>query len=133
VFFFALGYERNSHLESFDSFFREDSFCISDFAMIIQQIFFLFCFFFYAQSSSMINVVFTVKNLSTNEHLKLNFLTMITSLFQHTSTDNLHLHVIGDSDSQQFVHQTLQSLDYHHQVNKSRCFFPITKIIFLID
>ncbi|CAF0973206.1 unnamed protein product [Adineta steineri] len=43
---------------------------------------------------------------------------MITSLFQHTSTVNLHLHVIGDLDSHQFVNQTLQTLHYNQQINQ---------------
>ena len=91
--------------------------------MIVKEIlFFLLFFFSYVQTSSVINIVFTVKNLSTNERLKLNFLTMITSLFEHTSIDNLHLHVIGDSDSQEFVDQTLQTLNYNHQVIKTLFF-----------
>jgi lipopolysaccharide biosynthesis glycosyltransferase len=99
--------------------------------MIVKQIlFFLLFFFSCVQTSSIINIVFTVKNLSTNERLKLNFLTMITSLFQHTSIDNLHLHVIGDSDSQQFVDETLQHLNYNHQVIKT-LFFIIENFSFL--
>ncbi|CAF0914541.1 unnamed protein product [Adineta steineri] len=43
---------------------------------------------------------------------------MITSLFQHTSIENLHLHVIGDLDSHHFVNQTLQTLHYNHQINQ---------------
>jgi DNA-binding ferritin-like protein (Dps family) len=66
----------------------------------------------------MIDIAFTVKNLSTNEHLKLNFFTMISSLFEHTSIDNLRLHVIGDSDSHQFVDEILQNLNYNSQVIK---------------
>ena len=78
----------------------------------------LISFILYVQSSSIIDIVFTVKNLSTNDRLKLNFFTMITSLFQHTSIENLHLHIIGDSDSHHFVDQTLRDLDYNHQVIK---------------
>ncbi len=62
----------------------------------------------------MIDIAFTVKNLSTNEHLKLNFFTMISSLFEHTSIDNLRLHIIGDSDSHQFVDEILQNLHYNN-------------------
>jgi hypothetical protein len=76
----------------------------------------LFFFFLYAQSSSVIDIVFTVKHLSTNDRLKLNFFTMIASLCQHTSIENLHLHVIGDLDSQHFVDQTLQTLNFNPQV-----------------
>ncbi|CAF0878639.1 unnamed protein product [Adineta ricciae] len=78
----------------------------------------LLSLFLYVQSSSIVDVVFTVKNLSTNDRLKLNFVTMITSLFQHTSTENLHLHVIGDFDSHHFVEQTLHTLQYTRQIDK---------------
>ena len=84
--------------------------------MIIKQIFFFIYLFSYVQTSSIINIVFTVKNLSTNDRLKLNFLTMITSLFQHTSMNDIRINVIGDSDSQLFVDQVLQNLNYNHQV-----------------
>lgn len=67
-------------------------------------------------TSNIIDIAFTVKNLSSNDRLKENFLTMITSLFEHTSMDNLRLHVIADPISQQFVDQTLQDLHYHSQV-----------------
>jgi hypothetical protein len=96
--------------------------------MIFIQILYLF-FFSNVQSSSsssIIDIAFTVKNLSTNERLKLNFYTMISSLFQHTSIDNLRLHVIGDLDSHQFVDETLQNLHYNSQVIKSH-FFIINK------
>jgi len=41
---------------------------------------------------------------------------MISSLFQHTSDDNLRFHVIGDSDSHQFVDKILENLHYNSQV-----------------
>lgn len=83
--------------------------------MNLIPIVFLVCLI-HVQSSSIIDLVFTVKNLVTNERLKSNFLTMISSLFEHTSIDNLRLHVIGDIDSQQFVIKTLENLHYHSQV-----------------
>ncbi|CAF0746343.1 unnamed protein product [Rotaria sordida] len=88
--------------------------------MIFKQILILFLFVCIQSSfsSSIIDIAFTVKNLSTDQRLQLNFFTFITSLFQHTSKDNLRLHVIGDSDSHHFVNQTLQNLHYNHQINK---------------
>jgi len=100
--------------------------------MIFIQIVFLF-FFFYPQSSSIIDIAFTVKNLSTNEHLKLNFYTMINSLFQHTSIDNLRLHIIGDSDSHEFVDKILENLHYNSQVNQSFLLNRLYLFIFLKD
>ena len=88
--------------------------------MILKQPLLFFLFTQILFSSAIIDLIFTVKNLSTNERLKLNFFTLITSLFQHTSKNDLHLHVIGDSDSHQFVEQTLQNLHYNHQVSKFR-------------
>jgi hypothetical protein len=85
--------------------------------MIFRQILLFAYFFVFARSSRIIDIVFTVKNLSTNEELKSNFFTMINSLFEHTSKDNLHLHVIGDVDSHLFVDQTLHNLQYNHQVS----------------
>ncbi|CAF4726617.1 unnamed protein product, partial [Rotaria socialis] len=86
-------------------------------SMVIQQILFFF-FVTCIQSSSIINIVFTVKNLGENERLQSNFFTLISSLFQYTSIENLQLHVIGDSDSQQFVDRTLQDLHYTNEINK---------------
>ena len=57
---------------------------------------------------------------------------MITSLFQHTSTDDLRLHVIGDTPSHQFVEQTLQHLHYHSPVNKPFPFILIKKKHFFL-
>ncbi|CAF1443362.1 unnamed protein product [Rotaria magnacalcarata] len=85
--------------------------------MVIQQILFFF-FVTCIQSSSIINIVFTVKNLEGNERLQTSFFTLISSLFQYTSIENLQLHVIGDSDSQQFVDRTLQDLHYTNEINK---------------
>ena len=67
-------------------------------------------------SLAVIDVVFTVKNLATNDRLKSNFITMIHSLFEHTARENLYLHVIGDSDSHALVRQTLHELNYHEKV-----------------
>lgn len=77
------------------------------------------CLLFFSlqiSGSTVIDLVFTVKNLADNDRLQESFLTMITSLFEHTSINNLRLHVIADSSSQQFVDQTLKTLHYHSQV-----------------
>jgi hypothetical protein len=81
----------------------------------------------------MIDIVFTVKNLSTNDRLKSNFVTMIQSLLEHTSTDELHLHVIGDTDSHAFVEQTLENLHYNHQVTIFVFFLVLEKLDFGLD
>lgn len=82
------------------------------------QQFHTICLLFFLQisTSSIIDIVFTVKNLTNNDRLKENFLTMITSLLEHTTIDNLRLHVIADTNSQQFVDETLEKLHYHSQV-----------------
>lgn len=78
--------------------------------------FVLFFFSLTICKSTLIDIAFTVKNLASNDQLKENFLTMIASLFEHTSMNNLRLHVIADPISQQFVDQTLDKLHYHSQV-----------------
>lgn len=81
--------------------------------MIFIKIFLIFCIYSVHSSSSVTNIIFTVKNLSTNDRLKSNFHTMISSLFEHTSKEYLNLYVIGDIDSHRYVDQTLKQLDYH--------------------
>lgn len=107
--------------------------------MICKQILFLLLISYV--NSSAIHVIFTVKNLATNGRLQLNLLTLITSLFEHTSKDNLHLHVIGDSDSHQFVDKVLENINYNNQVIefrerktnlKTNLFFSIQRLINLI-
>ncbi len=100
--------------------------------MNFKQIFILF-FVIHTQSSSVIDIVFTVKNLSTNDRLKSNFFTMISSLFEHTSIDNLRLHVIGDFDSHQFVVKTLENLHYQSQVFARFVFLQRTKTLLLLS
>lgn len=75
--------------------------------------------FIHTHSLAVIDIAFTVKNLSTNDRLQQNFLTMITSLFEHTSPDGLHLHIIGDSDSHRFVEQTFHQLHLQPSVSIS--------------
>ena len=82
---------------------------------------------------SIIDIVFTVKNLATNDRLQNNFLTMISSLFEHTSIENLRLHVIGDSDSHLIVDKTLrkrkivygiEQVGFTHSVITGKTIYP---------
>lgn len=67
-------------------------------------------------SFAKINVVFTVKNLMQHQRLKSNLVTMLQSMLEHTSKDDLQFYVIGDAESQTFAEQTLKSLHYPYQV-----------------
>ena len=66
-----------------------------------------------------IHLVFTVKNLVSQPRLKLNLVTMLQSLIEHTSMENLHFHVIGDVQSQMIAEETLKNLHYFQQVSKA--------------
>ena len=119
----------SSRLHASDYFF----FSVVDRFMTSIQLCLLFSVCLSSLSSSMIDIVFTVKNLSTNDRLKSNFVTMIQSLLEHTSADNLQLHVIGDTDSHVFVEKTLQTLHYHHEVIIFIWFLAVRKFDFGLD
>jgi len=78
---------------------------------------FIICLILCVQSNAFIDIIFTVKNLSTNDHLKSNFLTMISSLFEHTNIDQLRLHIIGDRFSHEYVNNTLRTLSYSSTID----------------
>ena len=70
-------------------------------------------------TSAKIDLIFTVKNLGAQARLKLNLVTMLHSLIEHTSMENLNFHVIGDLPSQTIAEETLKNLHYPHQVGRS--------------